>query len=80
MDINEKGGCVRGMIPPLWERMTLRIDPGTLGLDDEITLEVFFRWSEREGGEEFLAGFERVSASGRDSDQLRNLIRTIVRR
>jgi hypothetical protein len=58
IDINEKGGCVKGISP---------------------SLEVAFRWVERVGDTDFLAGFEILSISQRDSILLRELIRTIVR-
>ena len=59
--------------------MALRIEPGPLISADEIILEVAFRWVERVGDTDFLAGFEILSTSQRDSILLRELIRTIVR-
>lgn len=79
IEINEKGGCLRGMNPPLGERMNLSIDSGGLISADHIILEAVFRWSEPVGGDEFLAGFEIVGLSGRDSNLLRDLIHKTVR-
>ncbi|MGO9571650.1 MAG: PilZ domain-containing protein [Desulfomonilaceae bacterium] len=79
IDINEKGGCVKGISPSLGAKVALRIEPGPLISADEIILEVAFRWVERVGDSDFLAGFEILSISQRDSMLLRELIRTIVR-
>jgi hypothetical protein len=79
IDINEKGGCVKGINPSLGAKMALRIEPGPLTSAEEIILEVAFRWVERVGDTDFLAGFEILSISQRDSIRLRELIRTIIR-
>jgi hypothetical protein len=79
IDINEKGGCVKGISPSLGVKVALRIEPGPLISADEIILEVAFRWMERVGDSDFLAGFEILSTSQRDAVLLRELIRTIVR-
>jgi hypothetical protein len=79
IDINEKGGCVKGISASLGARVALRIESGPLVSADEIMLEVAFRWVERVGDADFLAGFEILSISQRDSILLRELIRTIVR-
>jgi len=79
VDINEKGGCVKGISPSLGARVALRIESGPLVSADEIILEVAFRWVESVGDADFLAGFEILSISQRDSVLLRELIRTIVR-
>jgi hypothetical protein len=79
IDVNEKGGCVKGINPSLGERVSLRIEPGPLTSAEEIVLEAAFRWVERVGDTDFLAGFEILSISQQDSIRLRELIRTIVR-
>ena len=79
IDINEKGGCVKGINPSLGAKMALRIEPGPLTSAEEIILEVAFRWVECVGDTDFLAGFEILSISPRDSIRLRELIRTIIR-
>jgi hypothetical protein len=79
MDINEKGGCVKGMNPNLGEKVTLRIEPGTLVPADEIIMDVAFRWVQRVADADFLAGFQILTISERDSILLRKLIRVIVR-
>ncbi|MBI4964980.1 MAG: PilZ domain-containing protein [Desulfomonile tiedjei] len=78
VDINEKGGCVKGMRPPLGVMLALRIDTGGLVSADEIVLEAVFRWEEPEGDADFLAGFEIVNISQGNAVLLRELIRTIV--
>ena len=78
IDINEKGGCVKGMRPPLGVTVALRIDTGTRVLQAaEIMLEAVFRWEECVG--DCLAGFEIVNISHEDAARLKELIRTIVR-
>jgi hypothetical protein len=79
IDINEKGGCVKGINPNLGEKVTLRIEPGTLVPADEILLDVAFRWVQRVADADFLAGFQILAISERDSIMLRKLIRVIVR-
>jgi PilZ domain len=78
VDINEKGGCVKGINPSLGKKVTLRIEPGTLVSAAEIIVDVAFRWVERVGEADFLAGFQIVAISDRDSALLSELIRTIV--
>jgi hypothetical protein len=78
VDINEKGGCVKGMNPSVGDTVTLRIEPGTLASADEIIVDVAFRWVQRVGDADFLAGFQILAISERDSSLLRELIRTIV--
>lgn len=79
VDINEKGGCVKGMKPPLGEKVDLTIDTGQLGSGGEIMLEAVFRWEEHVGEFGFLAGFEIVNISQDNAALLKELIRTIVR-
>ncbi len=78
IDINEKGGCVKGINPSLGEKVTLRIEPRALISAGEIIFDVVFRWVERMGDADFLAGFQILGISKRDSILLRELIRTIV--
>jgi hypothetical protein len=78
IDINEKGGCVKGMNPPLGDKVRLRIEPGALASANEIIVDVAFRWVQRVGDADFLAGFQILAISERDSSLLRELIRTIV--
>jgi hypothetical protein len=78
IDINEKGGCVKGINPSLGERVSLRIESRPLTSAEEIEFDAAFRWVERVGDTDFLAGFEILSISQQDSIRLRELIRTIV--
>lgn len=78
IDINEKGGCVKGINPSIGEKVTLRIGPGPLASTDHIIAHVAFRWVQRVGDADFLAGFQILAISDRDAILLRELIRTIV--
>jgi len=80
LDINEKGGCVKGMKPPLGVKLALRIDTGQIMSGDNIMFEAIFRWEEHAGEVGFLAGFEIVGISQDNAVRLKELIRTIIRR
>ena len=78
VDINEKGGCVKGMKPRIGETVYLTIDAEQIGSGGEIMLEAVFRWQEHVGEFGFLAGFEIVNISQGNAARLKELIRTIV--